>query len=95
MSADAYRELSNPELRVSDLNVSAYAQVPGVGHADLFERVCPTGRFQDEVEGYADGRPDGFHFTPDASAALARDWLGPMVLDRARGTRPLGTLQPS
>jgi peptidoglycan/LPS O-acetylase OafA/YrhL len=82
---DAYRELSNPELRVTDLNLGAYGQIPGVTHADLFQRVCPTGRYQDEVEGYPDGRPDGFHFTPEASAALARNWLGPLVLRTASG----------
>jgi hypothetical protein len=60
-----------------------------VTHADLFQRVCPTGRYQNDVEGIPDGRPDGFHFTPEASAALARNWLGPLVLDTARGTPPL------
>jgi peptidoglycan/LPS O-acetylase OafA/YrhL len=81
---DAYRELTNPELRVADLNVSAYGQMAGVSHADLFQRVCPTGRYQDNVEGYPHGRPDGFHFTPEASTALARNWLGPLVFDTGR-----------
>jgi peptidoglycan/LPS O-acetylase OafA/YrhL len=86
---DAYRELKDPELRVTDLNLSVYGQVPAVTHADLFQRVCPTGRYQDQVEGVPHGRPDGFHFTPEASAALARNWLGPLVLDTAHGTPPL------
>jgi peptidoglycan/LPS O-acetylase OafA/YrhL len=91
---DAYRELKDPEVRVTDLNLSVYGQVPGVTHADLFQRVCPTGRYQDNVEGVPNGRPDGFHFTPEASAALARNWLGPLVFDTAHGTPPLAPSTP-
>jgi peptidoglycan/LPS O-acetylase OafA/YrhL len=92
---DAYRELKDPELRVTDLNLGVYRQVPAVTHADLFQRVCPTGRYQDDVEGIPDGRPDGFHFAPEASAALARNWLGPLVFDTARGTPPLAPHEPA
>ena len=78
--------VSNPELRVSSLNTGVYNRLTGVTKADLFQRVCPNGQYSDEVEGIADGRPDGFHFSADASAALARNWLGPLVLQASRGS---------
>jgi hypothetical protein len=41
-----------PELRVRAVN-ALYSRMPGVEIADLFERICPGGRYSDEVEGYA------------------------------------------
>jgi hypothetical protein len=58
--------------------------VTGAQLADLHQRLCPGGRYQDEVEGVPDGRPDGFHLSDEAATALARNWLGPLVLDAGR-----------
>ena len=50
---------------------------------DLAERVCPGGAFHAEVEGVADARPDGVHFSLPAADRLATV-LGPLALPRAR-----------
>lgn len=85
-----FDDVQTPELRVRALN-TLYGRLPGVAVADLFERICPGGRYSDEVEGYAQGRSDGFHFTAEAAEALARNWLGPLVLETARSEgAPLG-----
>jgi hypothetical protein len=44
-------------------------------------RICPGGQYRDDVEGVQGGRFDGFHFTDPAADALARNWLGPIVLE--------------
>ena len=75
-----FRGLQNPELRVSSLNTGVYPRLRGVTIANIFDRICPGGQFRDEVEGYPDGRPDGFHFAMQASPLVARNWLGPKVL---------------
>lgn len=87
-----FDDLEDPELRVSALNVGVYPRVPGVEVADLHQRLCPGGRYQDDVEGVENGRPDGFHLSAEASHALARNWLGPLVLDAGEGGSggPLG-----
>jgi hypothetical protein len=90
---EAFREIKNPEGRVASLNVNVYPNLQGVSSADIFNRVCPNGQYTDTVEGIQGGRYDGFHFTPDASGALARNWLGPIVMQTAQGGT--GPLQPS
>jgi hypothetical protein len=86
-----FQEVQNPELRVQSVNL-VYERLANVARADLFQRVCPNGRYSDEVEGIPDARPDGFHFIPAASTALATNWLGPLVLETAkRGRSPLQT----
>jgi hypothetical protein len=87
----SFQEVENPELRVQSLNLT-YDRLPNVDQADLFQRVCPNGQYSDEVEGIPDARPDGFHFIPEASAALATNWLGPLVLQTAKNSR--SPLQP-
>jgi peptidoglycan/LPS O-acetylase OafA/YrhL/lysophospholipase L1-like esterase len=85
-----FDDVQAPELRVRALN-ALYSRMPGVELADLFERICPGGRYSDEVEGYPQGRNDGFHFSPEAAEALARNWLGPLALETARSQQaPLG-----
>jgi hypothetical protein len=49
---------------------------------DLDARVCPGGVFQPEVEGVADARPDGVHFSLQAADRLATV-LGPLALRSA------------
>lgn len=51
---------------------------------DLFSRLCPDGRFHEATGGIADFRPDGIHYSPEASLWLARRY-GPELLDAARG----------
>ena len=81
--------LSNPEQRVSALNTLAYPSVSGVTVLDFFNRICPNGQYSDEVEGIPNARTDGFHFTTEAAGvALITNWLGPIVLQAARGTAP-------
>lgn len=87
-----FDDLEDPELRVSALNLGVYNRVPGVEVADLHQRLCPGGQYRDDVEGVENGRPDGFHLSREASAALARNWLGPLVLEAEEPdpTDPLG-----
>lgn len=55
-------------------------EASGAWTADLFGRLCPNGEFVNEVDGVKNARPDGFHLSPEASEALAANWLGPLVL---------------
>lgn len=86
---EAFDDMSDPDVRISSLNTTVYPRLPNVTQGDLFNRVCPGGRYTDEVEGVSDGRPDGLHFSEDAAAALARNWLGPLVLEAAGPDGPL------
>jgi peptidoglycan/LPS O-acetylase OafA/YrhL len=47
---------------------------------DLDSRVCPDGRFSDQLGPVAEGRPDGMHFS-DAGADWVASWLGPKLAD--------------
>jgi lysophospholipase L1-like esterase len=57
---------------------------PGVALVDLAARVCPGGRFTEELGGVAHARPDGVHLSDPATDWLA-SWLAPKVLS----SRPL------
>jgi hypothetical protein len=57
--------------------------------ADLFQRICPDGRFTDEVEGVPDGRPDGFHLSDEAANRLVDRWLAPFLRDAHEHRQPL------
>lgn len=78
----SFQGVQQPKVRIAALNVT-YNALPGVTQANLNQRVCPNGQYRDEVEGVANARPDGFHFTDEAATALARNWLGPLVLQTA------------
>lgn len=69
--------------RVDSLNATVFPAVAAEGArlADFNRRVCPTGKFSNTVEGIENARPDGIHFSDEASIALARRWLGPLVLE--------------
>ena len=82
---ETFRSIDDVELRVQALNTGVYPRVFEARTVDLFERICPGGQYSDEVEGVPDGRPDGFHFSDEAAAALARNWLGPIVLETHAG----------
>ena len=89
---EKFEEIEDAEVRIQALNTSVYPQLLGSTNADLFQRVCPGGSYSSEVEGIPDGRPDGFHFSEEAAAALARNWLGPLVLEAH--SAPSGPLLP-
>jgi hypothetical protein len=93
---DQFAGMSSPDLRVRQLNLNVYDSLPGVQHADLFNRICPGGQYSDTVEGIPNGRPDGFHFSPDAGLALIRNWLGPLAEQTANSAvPPLASPAPS
>lgn len=82
--------LEDAEERVAALNriydsvVAATTRV-----ADLYDRLCPDGRYRDDVEGVADGRPDGFHLSEEAALRLAERWLAPFLREvDAANARP-------
>jgi hypothetical protein len=81
-----FDKVKDPEQKVRAMNFT-YNRLANIAQADLFERLCPGGQYRDDVEGMPDSRHDGFHMTPEASAALARNWLGPIVLDTAANHR--------
>ena len=45
---------------------------------DLDARVCPDGKFSNQLGPVAEGRPDGMHFS-DAGADWVASWLGPKL----------------
>ena len=80
-------------LRVQELNNEDYRSGSNVTVANLFNRICPNGRYSDTVEGVPNARPDGYHLSAEAAVALARNWLGPIVLNAGSGPKqpvPLG-----
>jgi hypothetical protein len=79
-----FKEMSNPDARVNALNSLVQPGVTGTSVLDLFGRICPGGKYSDDVEGIPNGRSDGIHFTSEAALALVTNWLGPTVLQRAR-----------
>jgi hypothetical protein len=84
-----FENVTDMDGRISAVNADQ-GRVDGITTADLRQRICPGGRYSDNVEGDPDGRPDGLHLSSRASAALARNWLGPLVLVTAG--RPAGIL---
>jgi len=86
----AFASVPDMDERVMAVN-NDQGQVPDITRADLRGRICPGGQYSDTVEGQPDGRPDGLHLSPQASFALARDWLGPQVLLMQKSTKILGS----
>jgi len=59
------------------------SELGGVMHiVDLFEPLCPGGKFSRAVGTIADGRIDGLHLSRPAASWVA-DWLGPRILAEA------------
>jgi len=54
---------------------------------DLFEIVCPDGRFTTRVGDVEKGRGDGVHFAPEGSRWLG-ERIGPALLDRIASSPP-------
>ncbi|MEN3272556.1 MAG: hypothetical protein V7636_1317 [Actinomycetota bacterium] len=78
-----WRRVDAPDQRVSALDQAVYPVMVDTKHADLFTEICPDGQYSDTLYGIDDARPDGIHLSRDASDELARQWLGPQVLDAA------------
>ena len=88
--ANYFPTITDGPQRVRALNNLVYPTVVNDGSADFFNEVCPNGQYSDTVDGIPDARPDGFHFTDEAATALARDWLGPLLIKA--GDKPIGGL---
>jgi hypothetical protein len=78
-----YAQNGDGDSRISNLDrddqvLAAYAQV-----VDYNSEICPGGKFSTTVAGVPNARPDGYHLIPDASTALAAQWLGPLVFQTA------------
>jgi hypothetical protein len=54
--------------------------------ADLNAELCPNGQFTQTGAGVNNARPDGYHPSDAADAAVAANGLGPMVLQAAGRT---------
>jgi peptidoglycan/LPS O-acetylase OafA/YrhL len=55
---------------------------------DLSTKICPGGQYQPRIDGVADARPDGSHFS-DAGALAIANWAMPIVLgDKPAPTYP-------
>jgi hypothetical protein len=72
-----------PQQRVSDLNLD-YRGLTAFHYTlkDLNTVLCPNGSFTNTVEGVPNARPDGYHLSDQAALAVARDWLGPLLLQQ-------------
>lgn len=74
------------DIRVLTLNKTIYDRRQLGGRAvvaDLFNELCPNGRYSNEVEGVEGGRPDGLHLSDEAAYRLAARWLGPLLVSHA------------
>jgi SGNH domain (fused to AT3 domains) len=72
--------------RVQHLRATAASLAPaGATVADFFSHLCPDGEFTQTVDGVDNARPDGYHLSEEASRAVAQRWLGPLILETARG----------
>jgi len=87
--ANYFPTITDGPQRVQALDQLVYPAVVGDSTADFFSEVCPNGQYSDTVDGVPDARPDGFHFTDEAATALARDWLGPLLLNAGKSGVPL------
>jgi peptidoglycan/LPS O-acetylase OafA/YrhL len=86
----AFADVPDIDGRIAAVN-SDQSSVVGIRTADLRNRICPGGRYSDNVEGDPNGRPDGLHLSDRAATALARNWLGPLVLVTSKPTGIIGT----
>jgi peptidoglycan/LPS O-acetylase OafA/YrhL len=76
-----YTQGSEGDHRVASLNTTTQGvATTGARIADFNSELCPGGKFTQKVDGVGNARPDGYHLSSAASAAIARDWLGPMAL---------------
>jgi lysophospholipase L1-like esterase len=57
-----------------------------VGEVDVMDKICPGGKFEADLGGISDARPDGTHFT-DEGADWAAKWLMPRIVATARASR--------
>jgi peptidoglycan/LPS O-acetylase OafA/YrhL len=75
--------------RIGHLNdLAVTMQAGGVWTADLFRHLCPNGTFTETVDDVKNGRPDGYHLSDEAGVAVARKWLGPMILSAMPASPP-------
>lgn len=75
----------DPQRRVNALNVD-YRALTATNYTlkDLNAILCPGGQFTNTVAGVQDARPDGYHLSEPAALAVAKKWLGPIVIQADR-----------
>jgi len=84
-----YTKNSDGDRRVAALDqISRTMAATGTRLGDLNAELCPNGKFTQTVAGVEDARPDGYHLSDAAAAAVATKWLGPMVLQAAGRPSP-------
>jgi peptidoglycan/LPS O-acetylase OafA/YrhL len=84
-----YGDGGEGDRRVQSLRATAGALAPsGARVADYYSHLCPDGRFSQDVDGVSNARPDGYHLSDDAAKAVAKQWLGPLIVDTANGVLP-------
>jgi hypothetical protein len=81
--ARGWRHMANAGERIEALDRGFYPLLIDSSQGDLFAQLCPDGEFTEDLYGIEDARPDGAHLSDEASAELARRWLGPLVLETA------------
>jgi peptidoglycan/LPS O-acetylase OafA/YrhL len=75
-----YDDNNDGDNRVSAVNRTiAAAGTSGVHMGDLYNHICPNGKYASTVDGVDNARPDGYHFSQYGSTALAEKWLGPLI----------------
>ena len=74
--------LSTPRVKhVDDVVLARVVRLrPQLRRFDLFRVLCPDGVFRNDIGGVHDFRPDGIHYSPEASLWLARHY-GQQILD--------------
>jgi peptidoglycan/LPS O-acetylase OafA/YrhL len=86
-----YADGGEGDRRVQSLRATAGAlAASGVKVADYFSHLCPDGEFSQSVDGVQNARPDGYHLSDAAADAVARRWLGPLILETANGVLSAG-----
>jgi hypothetical protein len=85
-----YQDNSDGDTRIASLNRTTQAlSVTGASLGDLNAHLCPSGKFTNTVDGVSNARPDGYHLSDAAAVAVARKWLGPLVLSNRPTRAPL------
>lgn len=84
-----WNTIQNPDQRVQSINGSYNVLLTnGIKLLDLASQLCPNGKFSDTVHGVSDARPDGYHLSDAAAAAVVSDWLGPTLLQQKPAPAP-------
>ena len=75
---------SDMGIKYAKVHYLAGVVAAGAVPIDLAHRVCPNGKFRNELDGVDGIRPDGLHFS-DPGADLVAAWLGPQLANPRLG----------